>query len=140
MEQVDAADNMGRALKRVRANKGSPGVDGMTVQELPEHLKGAWPAIRQALLEGTYQPQPVKRVEIPKPDGGTRQLGIPTVVDRLIQQAILQVLGPGYDPGFSRHSSTRDTRRSWRVPVSVWDWCEPPGADPHAGWCGRRGR
>ena len=104
MEQVVAADNMRRALKRVRANKGSPGVDGMTVQQLPEFLKDAWPRIRQALREGTYQPQPVRRVEIPKPDGGQRQLGIPTVVDRLIQQAILQVLEPHYDPGFSRHS------------------------------------
>lgn len=104
MEQVVAADNMRRALKRVRANKGSPGVDGMTVQQLPEHLKEAWPGIRQALLDGTYQPQPVRRVEIPKPDGGKRQLGIPTVVDRLIQQAILQVLEPYYDPSFSRHS------------------------------------
>jgi len=104
MEQVVAADNMRRALKRVRANKGSPGVDGMTVQALPEFLKMAWPGIRQALLEGTYQPQPVKRVEIPKPDGGKRQLGIPTVGDRLVQQAILQVLEPHYDPGFSPHS------------------------------------
>jgi RNA-directed DNA polymerase len=104
MEQVVAAENMRRALKRVRANKGSPGVDGMTVQQLPEHLMTAWSGIRQTLLEGTYQPQPVKRVEIPKPDGGKRQLGIPTVVDRLIQQAILQILEPHYDPGFSPHS------------------------------------
>jgi len=104
LEQVVAAENMRRALKRVRANKGSPGVDGMTVQQLPEHLKEAWPGIRQTLLDGTYQPQPVKRMEIPKPDGGKRQLGIPTVVDRLLQQAILQVLEPHYDPGFSRHS------------------------------------
>jgi RNA-directed DNA polymerase len=104
MEQVVAAGNMRRALKRVRANQGSPGVDGMTVQELPEYLKEAWPAIRQALLDGSYQPQPVKRVEIPKPAGGKRQLGIPTVVDRLLQQAILQVLEPHYDPGFSPHS------------------------------------
>lgn len=104
MEQVVAADNMRRALKRVRANKGSPGVDGMTVQQLPTFLKEAWPGIRQALLDGTYQPQPVKRVDIPKPDGGKRQLGIPTVVDRLIQQAILQILEPHYDPEFSSSS------------------------------------
>ena len=104
MEEVVAADNMRRALKRVRANKGSPGLDGMTVQQLPEFLKEAWPDIRQALLDGTYQPQPVKRVAIPKPDGGVRQLGIPTVGDRLIQQAILQVLEPHYDPDFSPSS------------------------------------
>lgn len=104
MEQVVAAPNMRRALRRVMANKGAPGADGMTVQELPEHLKQAWPALRQALLAGTYQPQPVRRVEIPKPDGGMRQLGIPTVVDRLLQQAILQVLEPHYDPTFSPHS------------------------------------
>jgi RNA-directed DNA polymerase len=104
VEKVVAPHNLRRALKRVWENKGSPGGDGMTVQELPEYLMTAWPQIRQALLDGTYQPQPVKRVEIPKPDGGTRQLGIPTVVDRLIQQAILQVLEPHYDPGFSPHS------------------------------------
>jgi RNA-directed DNA polymerase len=104
MEQVVAAPNMRRALRRVMANKGAPGGDGMTVQELPEHLKQAWPPLRQALLHGTYQPQPVRRVEIPKPDGGKRQLGIPTVVDRLLQQALLQVLEPHYDPTFSPHS------------------------------------
>jgi RNA-directed DNA polymerase len=95
---------MRRALKRVRANKGSPGVDGMTVQQLPEFLKTHWPRIRQELREGSYQPQPVRRVEIPKPDGGKRQLGIPTVLDRLIQQAILQVLDRLYDATFSPHS------------------------------------
>jgi len=104
MEAVVAAPNMRRALRRVRANKGSPGVDGMTVEELPEFLMAAWPRIRQELLDGTYQPQPVRRVEIPKPDGGKRQLGIPTVLDRLIQQATLQVLDPLYDPTFSPHS------------------------------------
>lgn len=104
MEQVVAASNMRRALRRVMANKGAPGGDGMTVAALPEHLKSAWPALRQALLAGTYRPQPVRRVEIPKPDGGKRQLGIPTVVDRLLQQAILQVLEPHYDPTFSPHS------------------------------------
>jgi group II intron reverse transcriptase/maturase len=104
MEAVVAADNMRQALKRVRANKGSPGVDGMTVGELPGYLKSAWPRLQQALLDGTYEPQPVKRVEIPKPDGGVRELGIPTVVDRLIQQALLQVLTPIYDPTFSPHS------------------------------------
>src|SRR5687768_14543140 len=104
MEAVVAADNLRRALKRVQANKGSPGVDGMTVQELPAYLREEWPRLREALLEGRYRPQPVRRATIPKPDGGQRELGIPTVVDRLIQQAILQVLDPRYDPTFSPHS------------------------------------
>src|ERR1035437_3132163 len=80
------------ALARVKANKGSSGVDGMTVNELPEFLKQHWPAIREQLLSGTYKPEPVKRVEIQKPDGGMRKLGIPTVLDRFIQQAVMQVL------------------------------------------------
>jgi RNA-directed DNA polymerase len=104
VEAIVDADNMRRALKRVRANKGSPGMDGMTVQQLPEFLKLHWPRIKQELLEGSYQPQPVRRVEIPKPDGGVRQLGIPTALDRLIQQAILQVLDRLYDATFSPHS------------------------------------
>jgi RNA-directed DNA polymerase len=104
MEVIVDADNMRRALKRVRANRGSPGVDGMTVQQLPEFLKLHWPRLKQELLEGSYQPQPVRRVEIPKPDGGKRQLGIPTALDRLIQQATLQVLDRLYDATFSPHS------------------------------------
>jgi RNA-directed DNA polymerase len=104
MEAVVAADNMRRALKRVRANKGSSGVDGMTVDELADYLKVAWPQVRQSLLDGTYRPQPVKRVEIPKSGVGTRQLGVPTVLDRLIQQAVLQVLSPLYEPTFSADS------------------------------------
>jgi RNA-directed DNA polymerase len=104
MEAVVAYENVVAAFKRVRANKGSPGVDGITVDQLLDHLKEHWPRIRQQLRAGTYQPQPVKRVEIPKPDGGTRQLGIPTAVDRLIQQALLQVLTPRYEPTFSWHS------------------------------------
>ena len=79
MEEVCERENCKQALKRVKANKGSAGVDGMTVQQLPEFLKQHWPAIREQLLSGTYKPQPVKRVEIPKPDGGVRKLGIPTV-------------------------------------------------------------
>jgi len=78
MEEVCERENCKRALKRVKANKGSPGVDGMTVRELPGFLQEHWPAIREQLLSGTYKPQPVKRVEIPKPDGGVRKLGIPT--------------------------------------------------------------
>ena len=104
MEEVVRRANLLRALKRVRSNKGSPGVDGMTVAELPAYLKEAWPHLKEELLGGTYRPQPVKRVEIPKPGGGVRALGIPTVVDRFIQQAILQVLTPMYDPTFSPSS------------------------------------
>src|SRR5436190_7946130 len=104
MEEVCERENCKQALKRVKANKGSAGVDGMTVQQLPEYLKQHWPAIREQLLSGTYRPQPVRRVEIAKPDGGVRKLGIPTVLDRLIQQAILQVLQGRWDPTFSEHS------------------------------------
>lgn len=102
LEQVLSRDNLFQALERVRANRGGPGIDGMTVEQLPEHLKEYWPAIREALYAGTYRPTPVRRVEIPKPGGaGTRQLGIPTVLDRLIQQALAQVLGRLFDPTFS---------------------------------------
>jgi RNA-directed DNA polymerase len=104
MEAVVDAANVRRALQRVRANQGSPGIDGMTVNELADELKARWPGLRGALLAGEYRPQAVKRVVIPKPDGGERELGIPTVVDRLIQQAIVQVLSPIYDPGFSPSS------------------------------------
>ena len=104
MEEVCERENRREALKRVRANKGSPGIDGMTVDELPEYLEQHWPAIREQLLSGTYEPKPVKRVEIPKPDGGMRKLGIPTVLDRLVQQAVQQVLQKQWDPTFSEHS------------------------------------
>jgi RNA-directed DNA polymerase len=104
MEEVCNRENLERAWKRVRANKGGPGVDGMTVDAAKDFLCGHWPSIRSQLLEGTYQPQPVKRVEIPKPDGGVRKLGVPCVVDRLIQQALLQVLQEQWDPTFSEHS------------------------------------
>src|SRR4051812_12723433 len=104
MEEVCGRENCKQALKRVKANKGSSGADGMTVQQLPEYLKQHWPAIREQLLSGTYKPQPVKRVEIPKPDGGVRKLGIPTVLDRFIQQAVMQVLQGRWDRTFSDHS------------------------------------
>ena len=104
MEQVVERVNALAALKRVKQNKGSPGVDGMTVDDLTTHLVAHWEAIREQLLAGSYQPQPVKRQEIPKPGGGTRTLGIPTVVDRFIQQCLLQVLQPQFDPTFSEHS------------------------------------
>src|SRR5664280_544986 len=104
MEEVCERENCLQALKRVKSNKGSPGIDGMKVGELSGHLREHWPAIREQLLNGTYKPQPVKRVEIPKPDGGMRQLGIPTVLDRMVQQAVMQVLQRSWDPEFSEHS------------------------------------
>ena len=104
MEAICDSENLKRAYRQVVGNKGSAGVDGMTVDELRDYLKAHWPEIREQLLSGTYRPQPVRRVEIPKADGGKRKLGIPTVLDRLIQQAILQVLTQEWDSTFSTHS------------------------------------
>ena len=104
MEQICDPKNLLRAYRRVRANKGKPGVDGMTVRELADWLRSNHKALTASLLDGTYQPQPVRGVQIPKPGGGQRQLGIPVVVDRLVQQAILQVLEPILDPTFSNSS------------------------------------
>lgn len=104
MEQVVERENLKEAFERVKANKGSPGVDGLKVDELLDYLNENWSAIREKLLCGTYKPAPVRRVEIPKPDGGKRKLGIPTVLDRFIQQAILQVLQSRWDRTFSEHS------------------------------------
>ncbi|MGE5552563.1 MAG: group II intron reverse transcriptase/maturase [Betaproteobacteria bacterium] len=104
MEQAVARENMWAALRRVERNGGAPGVDGVTVKSLRDLLRQKWEQTREELLRGTYRPQPVRRVEIPKPSGGVRMLGIPTVMDRLIQQALLQVLTPLFDPGFSNHS------------------------------------
>jgi RNA-directed DNA polymerase len=104
LSQALARGNMALAWKRVKANRGSAGVDGLSITETAEHLKDHWPAVRAALQSGRYRPAPVRRVQIPKPDGGVRELGIPTVTDRLIQQALLQVLQPLLDPTFSDHS------------------------------------
>jgi len=104
MEEAVQRGNAKAALKRVRQNKGSPGVDGMAVDELPEYLAEHWEEIREQLVSGTYQPRPVKRQEIPKSGGGVRELGIPTALDRFVQQLILQVLQPRFDPTFSEHS------------------------------------
>ncbi len=118
MEEVCELENGKQALQRVKANKGSPGVDGMTVDELPEYLKQHELEIGEQLRNGTYQPQPVKRVEIPKPDGnGVRKLGIPTVLDRFVQQAVLQVLQKRWDPTFSEHSHGFRPGRSARQAV-----------------------
>jgi RNA-directed DNA polymerase len=113
MEEVLCRENLKGALKRVRSNKGASGVDGMTVDDLTPYLKANWTRIREELLSATYEPAPVRKVEIPKPDGkGTRALGIPTVLDRFIQQAILQVLTPIFDPHFSGNSYGFRPRRS----------------------------
>jgi hypothetical protein len=132
MEEVCELENCKQALQRVKANKGSPGVDGMTVDELPEYLKQHGLKIGEQLRNGTYQPQPVRRVEIPKPDGqGVRKLGIPCVLDRFVQQAVLQVLQKRWDPTFSEHShgfdrgaarGKRCTRRSSTLPKGTAGW------------------
>src|SRR6266851_1921938 len=112
MEAIVERDNLRKALAHVKRNKGAAGIDGMSLDALAPHLKEHWPAIRAQLLEGTYKPQPVRRVEIPKASGGTRSLGIPTVLDRFIQQAVLQVLQAEWDPTFSEHSFGFRPKRS----------------------------
>ena len=104
MEEVCERENLKAALRQVKANKGSPGVDGMTVGGIKDYLKQHWPAIREQLLNGTYEPKPVRRVETPKPDGKVRKLGISTVLDRFIQQAVMQVLQRRWDRTFSDRS------------------------------------
>lgn len=112
MEAVVDAQNMARAWARVKANRGAPGIDGMPTEAFPAFARVHWPTIRQALLRGEYRPQPVRRVLIPKAGGGERALGIPSVVDRLIQQAIAQVLTPIFDPQFSESSFGFRPKRS----------------------------
>ena len=104
LEAVLARDNLARAWKRVKANQGAPGIDGVTIEDWPAHAHEHWPALREQIEQGRYRPQAVRRVEIPKPDGGKRMLGIPTVTDRVVQQAIAQVLTPIFDPSFSESS------------------------------------
>src|SRR6266446_478321 len=131
MEEVCDRENLVRAWKRVRRNKGSPGVDGMTIDDAKDYLREHWPSIRSQLLDGTYQPQPVKRVEIPKPEGGVRKLGVPCVVDRLIQQALRQVSRSGGTRRFPSivTASDRDAPpiRRWRkrndtLPKATASW------------------
>src|SRR5499433_1356510 len=132
MEEVCERENCKQALARVKANKGSPGVDGMTVHDLPGYLKQHWPVIREQLLSGTYKPQPVRRVEIPKPDGGgVRKLGIPSVLDRFIQQAVMQVLQRKWDRTFSDHSYGFRPGRSAHQAVAA---AQQYLAEGH-GWC-----
>ena len=111
-ERIFSRYNLFQALERVQKNRGAPGVDGMTVEEMPAHLKANWESVRAKLEAGSYQPSPVRRVEIPKPNGGVRMIGIPTVQDRLIQQAIQQILSREYEPEFSDHSYGFRPRRS----------------------------
>ncbi len=132
MEEVCERENLMEALRRVKANKGSPGVDGMTVGGITDYLKQHWPAIREQLLNGTYEPKPVRRVEIRKPDGGgMRKLGIPTGLDRFIQQAVMQVLQRQWDPTFSDHSyGFRPGRSAHQAVARAQQYI----ADGH-GWC-----
>ena len=131
MEQICEQENRREALKRVLANKGSPGIDGMTVDELPEYLNQHWPTLQNKLLSGTYKPSPVKRVEIPKPDGGVRKLGIPTVLDRFVQQAVQQVLQKQWDSTFSEHSYGFRPERSAKQAVAQAQQYIAEGY----GWC-----
>src|SRR5580658_9786318 len=131
MEEVCERENLKEALRRVKANQGSAGVDGMTVGGISDYLKQHWPAIREQLLSGTYEPKPVRRVEIPKPDGGVRKLGIPTVLDRFIQQAVMQVLQRQWDPTFSESSyGFRPGRSAQQAVVQAQKYI----AEVH-GWC-----
>src|SRR5678810_397602 len=136
MEEVCERENLKEALRQVKGNKGSAGVDGITVNRLPDYLKQHWPVMREQLLNGTYEPKPVRRQTIPKPDGGVRKLGIPTVLDRFIQQAVLQVLqrrwdhtfsssSYGFRPGRSAHQAVEAAQRhiasgrSWVVDIDL---------------------
>ena len=128
-EQMLSPENLGRALRRVRANAGAPGVDGMTTEELAPWLREHWAQVRQALYAGTYRPLPVRRVVIPKPGGGERLLGVPTCLDRLIQQALAQVLTPVFDPFFSGSSFGFRPGRSAHQAVRVARRCVQDGLE-----------
>ena len=129
IEEILEPENLAQAWKRVKANKGAPGIDGMTVEDFPAFARKEWPRIAKAIVEGSYRPAPVKRVWIPKPDGTQRPLGIPTVLDRVIQQAVAQMLGPLFEVGFSEHSYGYRPGRSAHQAV----------AEMEAGWTeGRR--
>ena len=131
MEEVCERENLKEALRRVKADKGSAGIDRMTVDGIADYLKQHWPAIREQLLSGTYQPKPVRRVEIPKPDGGVRKLGIPTVLDRFIQQAVMQVLQRQWDRTFSDYSYGFRPGRSAHQAVAKAQQCVAEGRS----WC-----
>lgn len=127
MARVVSRDNLSRALKQVRRNKGAPGIDGMTVDELPDYLRQHWPEIRQQLLQQTYRPKPVRRVTIPKANGGSRPLGIPTVLDRFIQQAIAQIIQQDWEPRFHPHSYGFRPGRSTHQAVRYGQRCAREG-------------
>src|SRR5271165_6920769 len=131
MEEICERENLKQALQQVKANKGSAGVDGMTIGGITDYLKQHWPVIRDQLLRGTYEPKPVRRVEIPKPDGGVRKLGIPTVLDRFIQQAVMQVLQRRWDRTFSDYSYGFRPERSVQQAVAQ---AQQYIAEGH-GWC-----
>src|SRR5450432_4122912 len=131
MEEICERENLKQALQQVKANKGSAGVDGMTTGGITDYLKQHWPVIREQLLSGTYEPKPVRRVEIAKPDGGVRKLGIPTVLDRFIQQAVMQVLQRRWDRTFSDHSYGFRPGRSAQQAVAQ---AQQYIAEGH-GWC-----
>lgn len=125
LEAALTRGNLQRAWKRVKANKGAAGVDGLDIEQTARQLRTMWPTIRDQLLQGTYRPSPVRRVTIPKPDGGERELGIPTVTDRLIQQALLQVLQPILDPTFSEHSyGFRPGRRAHEAVLAAQEYVQ----------------
>jgi hypothetical protein len=133
MEKVVSRPNLQAALKRVRKNKGSPGIDGMRVEELSDHLRENWPGLREQLLAGSYQPAMVKQHLIPKSGGGLRKFGIPTVLDRFIQQTLLQVLQPMFDPTFYQHSHCfRPGRRAHDAIVEVQRYVQRGGRGPGA--------
>ena len=125
MERILAPENLAAAWKRVKANKGAPGIDGMTVEAFPAFCRKHWPRIREAIMKGTYSPAPVRRVFIPKPDGAQRPLGVPTVLDRVIQQAVAQILNPVFEPDFSEHSygfrEGRNARQAVRQMEAGWE-------------------
>ena len=121
IEKILEPENLTQAWKRVRANKGAPGIDGMTVADFPAFAREHWPRIVSAIREGTYRPAPVRRVWIPKPDGSKRPLGIPTVLDRVIQQAVAQVLGPLFEADFSEHSHGYRPGRSAHEAVATME-------------------
>src|SRR3979409_1457780 len=129
MEAVVERENLKKALAQVKRNKGAAGIDGMSVDDLSAHLTEHWPMIRAQLREGTYKPQPVRRVEIPKASGGTRPLGIPTVLDRFIQQATMQVLQADWDPAFSEASFGFRPKHSAHQAV---EWAQTYIASGHA--------
>ncbi|MEX1049308.1 MAG: reverse transcriptase domain-containing protein [Akkermansiaceae bacterium] len=121
IEEILEPENFAEAWKRVKANKGAPGIDGMTVEDFPAFVRGHWPRIATAIRNGTYRPAPVRRVMIPKSDGTKRPLGIPTVLDRVIQQAVAQKLGPPFEVGFSEHSYGYRPGRSAHMAVAVME-------------------